>query len=89
MVTLPCLMSLKLEKLRSLKGFFLGNDDFSCPLLHTLEIIECPKITVFTKGHLATPALNVIDTSFGRYHIREGINSFIKTKQHEGFSSRR
>ncbi|KAI3797144.1 hypothetical protein L1987_32397 [Smallanthus sonchifolius] len=82
-VTFPCLKSLKLDGLKSLKGFCLGNDDFSWPSLHTLEIIECPQMTVFTNGHVATPALDVIDTRFGRFYIREDLNSFIKTKQHE------
>ncbi|KAJ0705033.1 putative P-loop containing nucleoside triphosphate hydrolase, leucine-rich repeat domain superfamily [Helianthus annuus] len=82
---LPCLKSLKLESLRSLEGFFLGKGDFSFPSLHTLEINECPEISVFTKGNVAAPALHVIDTSFGRCCITEDINSFIKTKQNEGF----
>ncbi|KAL9999148.1 putative P-loop containing nucleoside triphosphate hydrolase, leucine-rich repeat domain superfamily [Helianthus debilis subsp. tardiflorus] len=83
---LPCLKSLKLENLRSLEGFCLGQGDISFPSLHTLVIKKCPEITVFTKGNVAAPALHVIDTSFGRCCITEDINSFIKTKQNEGFS---
>ncbi|MFS8012656.1 putative leucine-rich repeat domain superfamily [Helianthus anomalus] len=80
---LPCLKSLKLENLESLEGLCLGKGDFSFPSLHTLEIKECPEITVFTKGNVVAPALHVIDTSFGRCCITEDINSFIKTKQNE------
>ncbi|KAJ0829058.1 putative leucine-rich repeat domain superfamily [Helianthus annuus] len=80
---LPCLKSLKLEYLKSLEGFCLGQGDISFPSLHTLVIKKCPEITVFTKGNVAAPALHVIDTSFGRCCITEDINSFIKTKQNE------
>ncbi|KAJ0838474.1 putative leucine-rich repeat domain superfamily [Helianthus annuus] len=85
-IVLPRLKSLKLNKLKSLQGFCLGKVDFSWPSLHTLEITGCPKITVFSKGLVATPNLNIIDTSFGRCYLTEDINSFIKTKQDEGFS---
>ncbi|MFS7986510.1 putative P-loop containing nucleoside triphosphate hydrolase, leucine-rich repeat domain superfamily [Helianthus anomalus] len=82
-VTLPFLKSLKLKRLNMLEGFCLGMDDFSWPSLHTLEITKCPEIKVFTKGHVATPALNVIHTSFERCYLRRDINSYIKTKQDE------
>ncbi|KAI3797182.1 hypothetical protein L1987_32435 [Smallanthus sonchifolius] len=84
-VTLPCLKSLKLEKLQSLKGFYLGKDDFSLPSLHTLEIMECPELTIFTTGYLDTPALNIIVTNFVMCYVKEDLNSFINTKLHEGF----
>ncbi|MFS8008211.1 putative P-loop containing nucleoside triphosphate hydrolase, leucine-rich repeat domain superfamily [Helianthus anomalus] len=84
-MVLPCLKSLKLENLYRFKGFYLGNGDFSCPSLHTLDITACEQLTVFTKGHVATPVLNIIDTSFGRCYLTEDINSFIKNKQCEGF----
>ncbi|KAD7476919.1 hypothetical protein E3N88_00055 [Mikania micrantha] len=41
----PCLKSLKLEALVSLKGFCSGKVNFSWPLLHTLEVPACPEIT--------------------------------------------
>ncbi|KAJ0702077.1 putative P-loop containing nucleoside triphosphate hydrolase, leucine-rich repeat domain superfamily [Helianthus annuus] len=81
---IECLKSMRLERLNALEGFCLGEDNFSLPSLETLEIKECPKITIFSKGHVATPTLNVIDTSFGRRYIREDINHFIKTKLDEG-----
>ncbi|MFS8006190.1 hypothetical protein Hanom_Chr14g01246321 [Helianthus anomalus] len=80
---IECLKSMRLERLNALEGFCLGEDNFSLPSLETLEIKECPKITIFSKGHVATPTLNVIDTSFGRCYIREDINHFIKTKLDE------
>ncbi|KAI3796938.1 hypothetical protein L1987_39625 [Smallanthus sonchifolius] len=84
-IVLRCLKSLKLELLRSLEGFCLGKEEFSWPSLDTLEIKRCPEISVFTKGQSATPTLNIIDTSFGRCYVKEDLNSFIQTKQHEGF----
>ncbi|KAI7735109.1 hypothetical protein M8C21_033768 [Ambrosia artemisiifolia] len=83
-IMLPCLKSIKLEYLSSLKGFWLGNSAFSLPSLETLEIHECLTIKVFTKGHLATPKLKVIDTSFGSCSVRGDLNSFIKANQEEG-----
>ncbi|PWA92782.1 NB-ARC domains-containing protein [Artemisia annua] len=83
MISLPHLKVLKLYNLPSLKGFCLGKEAFSWPSLDTLKIRSCPAITVLTKGQLDTPALKVIDTSFGKRDIREDLNSFIKTKQEE------
>ncbi|KAJ0466357.1 putative leucine-rich repeat domain superfamily [Helianthus annuus] len=80
---IECLMPIRLEKLKALEGFCLGEDNFSLPSLETLEIKECPKITIFSKAHVATPTLNVIDTSFGSCYITEDINHFIKTKRDE------
>ncbi|KAJ9541951.1 hypothetical protein OSB04_028457 [Centaurea solstitialis] len=84
-VMLPRLKSLRLKKLPSLMGFFLGNEDFSWLSLDNVEIIGCPAIRVFTTGHLATPELRVIDTSFGRCELgkEEDLNSFINTKLKE------
>ncbi|KAD7478958.1 hypothetical protein E3N88_02094 [Mikania micrantha] len=83
MTMLPRLKSLKLYNLESFKGFCLGKDNFSLPLLDSLQIQKCPAITVFTNGYLSTPELKVIDTSFGLYYVKPDLNSFIKTKQVE------
>ncbi|KAL8248384.1 hypothetical protein R6Q59_005252 [Mikania micrantha] len=85
MTMLPRLKSLKLYDLESFKGFCLGKDNFSLPLLDSLQIQKCPAITVFTNGYLSTPELKVIDTSFGLYYVKPDLNSFIKTKQVEGY----
>ncbi|CAH1435484.1 unnamed protein product [Lactuca virosa] len=44
-LVLPRLKSLILDDLPCLKGFSLGKEDFSFPLLDTLEIYYCPAIT--------------------------------------------
>ncbi|KAL8248928.1 hypothetical protein R6Q59_005796 [Mikania micrantha] len=85
MMVLPCLKSLKLHKLGSFKGFCLGKENFSLPLLNSLDINGCPEIMVFTNGSLSTPELKVINTSFGMYYVKPNLNSFIKTKQEEGY----
>ncbi|KAD7478934.1 hypothetical protein R6Q59_005262 [Mikania micrantha] len=85
MTMLSRLKSLKLINLESFKGFCLGKENFSLPLLDSLQIQECPAITVFTNGYLSTPELKVIDTSFGLYYVKPHLNSFIKTKQVEGY----
>ncbi|KAD7478959.1 hypothetical protein E3N88_02095 [Mikania micrantha] len=46
MTMLPRLKSLKLYDLESFKGFCLGEDNFSLPLLDSLQIQKCPAITV-------------------------------------------
>ncbi|KAL7612628.1 hypothetical protein Lser_V15G04854 [Lactuca serriola] len=81
-LVLPRLKSLKLKCLPCLKGFSLGKEDFSFPLLDTLEIYKCPAITTFTKGNSATPQLREIETRFGSFYAGEDINSsIIKIKQ--------
>ncbi|MFS7950354.1 putative leucine-rich repeat domain superfamily [Helianthus anomalus] len=82
-IILPCLSSLKLESLRNLKGFFLGKEAFSVPAFDTLQIEDCPAITIFTKGHVSTPELKVIHTSAGMWNVKQDLNSFIKSKQGE------
>ncbi|KAJ9551264.1 hypothetical protein OSB04_015309 [Centaurea solstitialis] len=86
-LTLPRLKSLTLIYLPNLKGFCLGNEAFSWPSLDTLEIINCPVMSVLTKGDLATPKLRAIDTSLGRCELarEESLNSFITTKHQQGF----
>ncbi|CAI9270329.1 unnamed protein product [Lactuca saligna] len=81
----PCLKSITLFKLPNLKGFCLGKEAFEWPSLDTLVIKYCPEITVFTKGQSTTPELKLIDTTFGLCHATEDPNSFIKTKQEEGW----
>ncbi|KAK9064478.1 hypothetical protein SSX86_015860 [Deinandra increscens subsp. villosa] len=75
-ITLPHLKSITLDWLSNLKGFCLGNDAFSLPVLDTLKIEKCQAIMVFTKGNLHTPKL-------GKYYMRPDLNSFFKTKQEE------
>ncbi|MFS8016250.1 putative leucine-rich repeat domain superfamily [Helianthus anomalus] len=82
-IILPRLNFLKLEYLGNLKGFCLGKEAFSLPALDTLQFKECRTITVFTKGHMSTPELKVIDTDFGICAVKTDVNSFIETKLEE------
>ncbi|KAI3779127.1 hypothetical protein L2E82_08654 [Cichorium intybus] len=84
-IVFPCLKSITLRRLPNLKGFFLGKADFVWPSLDTLEIKDCPQITVFTNGKSSVPELKLIDTTFGLCHATEDPNSFIKMKQEEGW----
>ncbi|KAL4586180.1 hypothetical protein LXL04_010812 [Taraxacum kok-saghyz] len=84
-VVFPSLKTIKLHRLPNLKGFHLGKEAFQWPSLDTLEIKHCPKLTVFTCGQSTTPELKRIDTTFGMCHVTEDPNSFIKTKQQEGW----
>ncbi|KAK1422991.1 hypothetical protein QVD17_18284 [Tagetes erecta] len=80
-IMLPRLKSITLCKLPRLSGFYLGKVAFSLTSLDTLEIEECPSFEVFTRGHLATPELKVMDTSFGMYYVHGDLNSFAKTRR--------
>ncbi|KAI3796888.1 hypothetical protein L1987_39575 [Smallanthus sonchifolius] len=82
-IKLPCLKSLKLEYLASLKGFSLGKENFTLPSLNTLVIKECPQIRIFNDGRAIAPELKLVETSFGIFHAEEDINSFIMTKIQE------
>ncbi|CAH1435323.1 unnamed protein product [Lactuca virosa] len=84
-LVLPRLNSLILVDLPCLKGFSLRKEDFSFPLLDTLEIYKCPAITTFTKGNSATPQLKEIETNFGSFYTagEKDINSLIKIKQQD------
>ncbi|KAL4586172.1 hypothetical protein LXL04_010804 [Taraxacum kok-saghyz] len=82
-VVFPSLKTIRLHNLPNLKGFHLGKEAFQWPSLDTLEIKDCPEITVFTCGQSTTPELKRIDTTFGMCYVTEDPNSFIKTKQQE------
>ncbi|KAL8245690.1 hypothetical protein R6Q59_006906 [Mikania micrantha] len=74
----PCLKSLKLIKIYRLQAFCLGKVDFLWPSLHAMKISTCPRMKVFTNGHVDTPALDVIDTGLRRCYVKDDdINSFI------------
>lgn len=88
-ILLPCVKSLKLHDLSSLKGFCLGKEAFSWPSLYTLEIIRCPNITILTEGRLDIPEHIIVETSFGWFYGKEDINSVIKTNQQQVRTSRK
>ncbi|KAL4579145.1 hypothetical protein LXL04_015282 [Taraxacum kok-saghyz] len=80
-IVFPLLKSLTLEGLSHLKGFCLGKEDFSFPLLDTLTIQKCPAMTTFTTGYSSTPELKEVETEFGMYDVEKDINTLIKTTQ--------
>ncbi|KAD7476954.1 hypothetical protein E3N88_00090 [Mikania micrantha] len=81
-VWFPCLKSLKLSALQSLQGFCLGKVNFSWPSLNAMKISTCPRMKVFANGHVATPALEEIDTGLRRCYVKDDdINSFIIKNQ--------
>ncbi|KAI3518007.1 hypothetical protein L1887_06322 [Cichorium endivia] len=84
-VVFPSLRTITLHKLPNLTGFCLGKADFVWPSLDTLEIKDCPQITVFTNGQSTTPKLKLIDATFGLCDATQDPNSFIKSKQQEGW----
>ncbi|PWA48052.1 resistance protein candidate RGC2J [Artemisia annua] len=49
-VFFPCLKSIELDNLTSLKGFFLEKNEFQWPILDDVSIRNCPKMTIFTFG---------------------------------------
>ncbi|KAK9051581.1 hypothetical protein SSX86_028208 [Deinandra increscens subsp. villosa] len=71
----PRLKLIKLEKLPSLTGFFLGkNIDFQWPSLDYVMINGCPKMMVFTIGESTTPKLKHIHTGLGKHNLECGLN---------------
>ncbi|MFS8019846.1 putative leucine-rich repeat domain superfamily [Helianthus anomalus] len=82
-IIFPCLKSLKLDDLSSLRGFCLGEEDVTLPSLDTLVIKKCPTTMVFTAGRSVTRQLTMVETSFGCFKAWDDINSFIMTKKQE------
>ncbi|KAD7477396.1 hypothetical protein E3N88_00532 [Mikania micrantha] len=82
-IMFPCLKSLKLVDLASLKGFFLGKCDFFFPSMNSLMIKKCPEIRIFSEGRAIVPELKLVETSFGFFQAREDISSFVTSKVQE------
>ncbi|KAL8245962.1 hypothetical protein R6Q59_007178 [Mikania micrantha] len=82
-IMFPCLKSLKLIDLASLKGFFLGKCDFFFPSMNYLMIKKCPEIRIFSEGRAIVPELKLVETSFGVFQAREDISSFVTSKVQE------
>ncbi|PWA68003.1 leucine-rich repeat domain, L domain-like protein [Artemisia annua] len=78
-VVFPCLKSLKLDYVKSLRRFCVEKEAFSFPSLDTLQIKLCQKMTVFTKGELSAPKLYAIRTRGRKYNIHDKLNSFLNT----------
>ncbi|KAI7747555.1 hypothetical protein M8C21_012067, partial [Ambrosia artemisiifolia] len=58
-IVLPCLKSIELRYLASLKGFCLGKENITLPSLNTLEIHYCPEIRVFSEESAIAPELKL------------------------------
>ncbi|KAL8245987.1 hypothetical protein R6Q59_007203 [Mikania micrantha] len=84
-IRFPCLKSLELYSLKSLKGFWLGKEDLLFPSMNTLIIKKCPEIKVFSDRHAIAHELKLVETSFGVFQAEEGISSFVRNKIQEGF----
>ncbi|KAL8245967.1 hypothetical protein R6Q59_007183 [Mikania micrantha] len=82
-IMFPCLKSLELVGLASLKGFFLGKDDLLFPSMNTLVINCCPEIKIFSEGRGIAHQLKLLKTSFEVFQVGEDISRFIRNKIQE------
>ncbi|KAD7477399.1 hypothetical protein E3N88_00535 [Mikania micrantha] len=82
-IMFPCLKSLELVGLASLKGFFLGKDDLLFPSMNTLVINCCPEIKIFSEGRGIAHQLKLLKTSFEVFQVRKDNNCFIRNKIQE------
>ncbi|KAD7477457.1 hypothetical protein E3N88_00593 [Mikania micrantha] len=82
-IMFPCLKSLELVGLASLKGFFLGKDDLIFPSMNTLVINCCQEIKFFSEGRGIAHQLKLLKTSFEVFQVGEDISRFIRNKIQE------
>lgn len=74
-VLFPHLETLRLVNLPKLEGFFLGTNDFYCPLLTNVMVYDCPEMMVFmTYGQLKAPKLKYISTNLGMHSVEGDLN---------------
>ncbi|PWA48053.1 resistance protein RGC2 [Artemisia annua] len=85
-VFFPCLKSIELGNLTSLKGFFLGKNEFQWPILDDVSIRNCPKMTIFTFGQSTAKKLKFIRTSLGIHSLEGDLK--VKTKFPDTVSTR-
>ncbi|KAM0054967.1 putative leucine-rich repeat domain superfamily [Helianthus debilis subsp. tardiflorus] len=76
-VVFPRLETLELDSLPSLKGFFLGRNDFRWPSLDDVVIHECPQLMMLTSGQSTTPKLKYIHTWFGKYSLERDLHGVV------------
>ncbi|KAL8245985.1 hypothetical protein R6Q59_007201 [Mikania micrantha] len=82
-IMFPCLKSIELESLFSLKGFWLGKDDLLFPSMSTLVINGCPNIRIFNEGRAIAHELKLLETNFGVFQGVEDISFFVRNKIQE------
>ncbi|KVH88711.1 hypothetical protein Ccrd_025983 [Cynara cardunculus var. scolymus] len=83
-VVFPRLTTLTLVGLPSLKGFFLGKNDFQWPLLDKVKIYRCPQMMIFTSGRSMASKLEYIHTGVGKHSLECGLNFDWTNAPHEG-----
>ena len=73
-ITFPRLQHLVLQQLRNLKAFSQGSYLFDLPLLRKVEIEDCPKMEVFSRGSSHTPKLEDFNITgpHGKNYIYKG-----------------
>ncbi|KAI3670218.1 hypothetical protein L1987_88036 [Smallanthus sonchifolius] len=84
-VVFPRLETLVLDDLPSLKGFYLGMNEFRWPLLDDVMINDCPQLMMFTSGESKTPKLKYIRTSLGKHSLECGLNFHGMIKELQGY----
>ncbi|XP_023742243.1 disease resistance protein At4g27190 isoform X2 [Lactuca sativa] len=82
-IVFPRLKSLKLVDLPYLKGFFLGTNEFTWPVLEKVKIYGCPQMTNFTSGHSKASKLNYIHTGLGKHSLECGLNFHLTNATYE------
>ncbi|KAD7477339.1 hypothetical protein E3N88_00475 [Mikania micrantha] len=85
-IMFPCLKSLELVSLASLKGFCFGKDDLLFPSMNTLVINWCPEIRIFNEGRAIAHELRLVETRFGVFQAGEDISSFRQWWRRDGVS---
>nr|KAJ0221645.1 hypothetical protein LSAT_V11C200051550 [Lactuca sativa] len=72
---------------KSQKGFFLGTNKFTWPVLEKVEIYGCPQMMNFTSSHFNAPKLKYIHTGIGKHSLECGLNFHLTNAPHVVYSN--